>query len=61
VELRGNVFPGDELTVGGSVTAKELKGGEGVLLIEVWGRNQDGKRVCVGNSTVVLPRRSRLT
>jgi acyl dehydratase len=61
VELRGNVFPGDELTVGGSVTAKELKGGEGVLLIEVWGRNQDGKRVCVGNSTVVLPRRSRST
>ena len=57
VELRGNVFPGDSLSVGGRVTAKEQKNGEGIVEIDTWGRNQQGKRVCLGKSTVVLPRR----
>ena len=56
-EMRGNVFPGDTLTFTGKVSRKSSEEGEGMVDCETWAENQNGRRVMLGNSTVVLPMR----
>ncbi|HEY49690.1 MAG TPA: hypothetical protein G4O13_06565 [Dehalococcoidia bacterium] len=56
-ELRGNVFPGDTLTFRGRVDKKYVQDGENVAEIESQVENQNGRRVILGRSTVILPGR----
>ena len=58
-EMRGNVFPGDTMTFQGSVANKYVKDGEGIVEIESWAQNQKGRRVTLGKSTAMLPRRKK--
>jgi len=58
-EMRGNVFPGDTMTFQGKVANKYIKDGEGFVEIESWAQNQKGRRVTLGKSTVMLPRRKK--
>jgi acyl dehydratase len=58
-EMRGNVFPGDTMTFQGSVANKYAKDGEGIVEIESWAQNQKGRRVTLGKSTAMLPRRKK--
>ena len=58
-EMRGNVFPGDMMTFQGKVANKYMKDGEGMVEIESWAQNQKGRRVTLGRSIAVLPRRKK--
>jgi acyl dehydratase len=58
-EMRGNVFPGDTMTFQGKVANKYIKDGEGFVEIESWAQNQKGRRVTLGKSTAMLPRRKK--
>jgi len=58
-EMRGNVFPGDTMTFQGKVADKYVKDGEGLVEIESWAQNQKGRRVTLGQSTAMLPRRKK--
>jgi acyl dehydratase len=58
-EMRGNVFPGDIMTFQGRVADKYVKDGEGLVEIESWAQNQKGRRVTLGQSTAMLPRRKK--
>jgi acyl dehydratase len=58
-EMRGNVFPGDTMTFQGKVANKYVKDGYGVVEIESWAQNQKGRRVTLGKSIAVLPRRKK--
>ena len=57
-EMRGNVFPGDTLTFQGQVARKYLQDDEGFVDCETRAENQNGRRVMLGRSTVILPRRN---
>ncbi|WP_063001559.1 MaoC family dehydratase [Nocardia mikamii] len=54
--FRANVFAGDDVTVGGDVTA--VSPADGGLLVEcaLWAE-ADGRRAIAGSATVVLPSR----
>ena len=56
-EMRGNVFPGDTITFQGEVSNKYLQDGEAFVEIESRAINQNGRRVTLGKSTAILPRR----
>jgi len=56
-EMRGNVFPGDTLTFQGRVDKKYIVEGSNFAEVESWAENQDGRRVMLGRSTVILPGR----
>jgi acyl dehydratase len=58
-EMRGNVPPGDTMTFQGKVSDKYIKDGEGLVEIESWAQNQKGRRVTLGQSTAMLPRRKK--
>lgn len=58
-EMRGNVFPGDTMTFQGKVANKYIKDGEGLVEIESWAQNQKGRRVTLGKSAAILPRRKK--
>jgi len=58
-EMRGNVFPGDTMTFQGKVADKYVKDGEGLVEIESWAQNQKGRRVTLGQSMAMLPRRKK--
>lgn len=56
VQNRGVAFPGQALTFGGTVTAKRLDGGRGVVELDIAGR-RDADVLMPGTATVELPRR----
>ena len=58
-ELRGNVFPGDKLTFQARVVNKYIKDKEGLVEIESWAQNQNGRRVALGKTTANLSRRKK--
>jgi acyl dehydratase len=58
-ELRGNVFPGDRLTFQAKVVNKYIKDKEGLVEIESWAQNQNGRRVALGKTTANLPQRKK--
>ena len=58
-EMRGNVFPGDTMTFQGKVANKYVKNGEGLVDIESFAQNQKGRRVTLGKSTAMLPRKKK--
>lgn len=49
--LRGNVFAGDDVALGGTVTDVA----EGLATVDVWADVVGGKRVIVGTATVAAP------
>lgn len=56
-QFRGMNVPGDTLTAWGRVTAKEERGGYGVVDLEIGLRSQKGEESTPGTARVVLPRR----
>lgn len=59
VEMRGNVFPGDTITLQGKVVKKYVQDRANFVECETWTENQKGRRVTLGRSTVTLPRRKK--
>jgi len=55
VRFTSNVFDGDVVTAGGSVTAIREEGGERLADCEVWLDRQDGTRALSGTAIVALP------
>jgi 3-hydroxybutyryl-CoA dehydratase len=50
------VLPGDTITSGGVVTEKHFHGpGKNFVVIEIFAQNQNGEKVAVGESEVILP------
>jgi hydroxyacyl-ACP dehydratase HTD2-like protein with hotdog domain len=56
VQNRGVAFPGQPLTFGGTVTAKRVDDGRGLVHLEIGGR-RDSDVLMPGTATVELPRR----
>ena len=56
VRFRGNVFAGDRLEAGGTVTALEERDGQRVATCEVWLDRDDGARVLSGTAEVAVAR-----
>lgn len=56
VQNRGVALPGQPLTFGGTVTAKRLDGGRGLVELDIAGR-RDADVLMPGTATVELPRR----
>ena len=50
-------LPGDVLTLGGKVIAKEVTDAGGQVVCEVWTKNQRGEVTTMGSVTLILPRR----
>ncbi len=50
-------FPGDTLTVKGTVVRKYQEAGENLVDCDIWVENQDGLKVAPGSATVALPSR----
>ena len=57
IQNRGNAFPHQELTYGGTVTDKREEDGVGLVEIDIFERNPDGDILVPGTATVSLPRR----
>jgi hypothetical protein len=47
------------MTFQGKVANKYIKDGEGFVEIKSWAQNQKGRRVTLGKSTAMLPRRKK--
>lgn len=56
-QFRGMNVPGDTLTAWGRVTGKELRGGLGLVHIEVGLKDQKGIEGTPGTAAVILPQR----
>ena len=56
VQNRGVAFPGQLLTFGGTVTAKRVDDGRGLVALDIAGR-RDADILMPGTATVELPRR----
>jgi acyl dehydratase len=50
-----NVFAGDEVRIGGTVTAVRAVGSEHLVDCEVWADREDGTRAVGGRATVAFP------
>ena len=48
-------FPGDILTVSGTVVKKYREAGENLVDCDIWVENQDGVKVAPGSATIALP------
>lgn len=60
VQNRAVAFPGEELSFGGSVTAKRLSDNAGLVDLEIAGRRDDTV-LMPGTATVALPLRGDLS
>ncbi len=50
------VLPGDVITCGGIVTEKHFHGpGKDFVVVEIFAQNQNGEKVAVGKSEIILP------
>ncbi|MFC1994370.1 MaoC family dehydratase N-terminal domain-containing protein [Chloroflexota bacterium] len=54
VEYRGNIRPGDTIIYQGEVTKKYRQGTEELVEVLTWAANQEGRKVAMGKSTVIL-------
>ena len=50
-------FPGDTLTVKGTVVKKYRQAGQNLVDCDIWVENQDGVKVAPGSATIALPSR----
>ena len=60
VQNRGVAYPGQPLTFGGTVTAKRIDGGRGLVDLDIAGRRGDDV-LMPGTATVELPRRETVS
>ena len=56
-QYRGMDFPGQPITVRGSVTKRYHDMGQDLVECEIWLENPDGQKTTPGTATVQLPRR----
>jgi acyl dehydratase len=54
VRYRANVYAGEGVVAGGTVTALREEGGERVADCDIWLRKDDGTEAIVGTATVIL-------
>lgn len=57
LRFAANVFPGDLLTCGGTVTRTSRVDGEPRVECDVWQRNQNGETILSGSAAFTLPER----
>ncbi|HXG20796.1 MAG TPA: MaoC/PaaZ C-terminal domain-containing protein [Methylomirabilota bacterium] len=57
IRFAANVFPGDLLTCGGTITRKHRENGEPRVDCQIWQQNQKGEKILVGEATFTLPER----
>ena len=55
IRFASNVFPGDMLTCGGTITRKYHENGEPRVDCQIWQENQKGEKILTGEATFVLP------
>lgn len=53
-QYRGMDYPGDVITVRGSIVRKYVENGERLVDLEIWTENQRGERTTPGKATVAL-------
>lgn len=53
-QYRGMDYPGDVITVRGSIVRKYQENGERLVDLEIWTENQRGERTTPGKATVAL-------
>jgi hydroxyacyl-ACP dehydratase HTD2-like protein with hotdog domain len=58
IQNRGNAFPHEKLTYGGTITDKREEDGLALVEMDIFERNEQGDVLVPGTATVALPRRS---
>jgi len=58
IQNRGNAFPHQKLTYGGTITDKREEDGRALVELDIFERNEEGAVLVPGTATVQLPKRS---